>query len=1209
MMPPGRRPCVWPFPPTWPRPRPRNSSKLITDLAGEMKNKRRPENTFLKIDLPDFIAGKGYVLIGPSGQPIHVEEYRRRVEQRILAIAETHPALVAIREGRQPTADQLVDLERLLHNELTGGDIQLSDKTARQAYGVKLDNRLGFLGFVRHVLDLDAMPDYEAVVASSFQDHITRHNYTGDQIRFLRAVQDVFLAKRRLAEADLYEAPLTNFGRNAVERFFTPDEIKDIVALTEQLAALRQPCSPIRNSAPRSKPSGTSSGPAASPIRSTPSNSFPILLFLKQLDEREQDAERAARCAARSSSRSFHRAPKLRWSHWSQLPAEKALKHVKEKVFPFLKNLGDKAGSFGEQMANAEFKINKPSLLIEACRAIEGMDISGQNQDVQGDLYEYLLGKLNTAGTNGQFRTPRHIIRMMVKMLDPRPGERVCDPAAGTCGFLVNAWQHLLETHTDPRDLTYDEEGWPHGLTGSRLGNARNGTSAQTRAFTGYDSDSGMTMLRIGSMNLMLHGLTSPRFRYTDTLSKAFNEERAYDIVLANPPFKGAIDAADVNPSLPAKCKKTEILFLHLFLRLLENGGRAAVIVPDGVLFGSSNAHVEIRKKLIEENRLDGVVSMPSGVFRPYAGVSTAVLLVHQGRSHRAHLVLRHGARRLLARRQAPARAGERHPRPAGLLAAPARREVPEEARRPPGRPAKADRPAQGGPPRTPCHHPPAEVRGSGGRVPIGRGPGEAEPTRPAPPARRPKPNWRSSESADRPAGKGNQPARPPVLGDQGASGRQEIRPLRQPLPAGRTGRSLLRKARRHAGADAATRHVYGCCGERNRKGTEMKVEPIGNLVGHVTQCQPAKLGRESITYLDISSVDRETKRIVAPERIAVGSAPSRARQQVYADDVLISTVRPNLNAVAVVPRQFDGEVASTGFCVLRPSKDRVCPQYLFYFAQTDRFVSHLTRISTGATYPAVTDNDVLETRIPLPGLSEQRRIAGQLEQADRLRRTRRYALELSDTFLPAAFLQLFGDPISNPRKWKSCYLGDVLLSAQDGPHVSPEYCERGIPFLSTRNVRPGELVWEDMKYISLKDAQVQWRKVKPEKGDVLYTKGGTTGMAKSVDFDQEVAVWVHIAVLKLRKELVVPLWLENMLNSRFCYQQSQSLTFGIVNRDLGLKRMPSICIYLPPVPMQEQFAKLVARHEHLRAVQREALCQAEHLFQSLLHRAFSRES
>jgi type I restriction enzyme M protein len=258
------------------------------------------------------------------------------------------------------------------------------------------------------------------------------------------------------------------------------------------------------------------------------------------------------------------------------------------------------------------------------------MQISAQNQDVQGDLYEYLLGKLNTAGQNGQFRTPRHIIRMMVQMRAPRPGERICDPAAGTCGFLVNAWQHLLETHTDPRDITYDEEGYPHGLTGSKLTKDEYEFS-QTKALTGFDSDSGMTMLRIGSMNLMLHGIAAPNFRYTDTLSKAFNEERAYDVVLANPPFKGAIDAADVNPTLPVRCKKTEILFLHLFLRLLENGGRAAVIVPDGVLFGSSNAHVDIRKKIIEDNCLDAVVSMPSGVFRPYAGVSTAVLLFTKG--------------------------------------------------------------------------------------------------------------------------------------------------------------------------------------------------------------------------------------------------------------------------------------------------------------------------------------------------------------------------------------------------------------------------------------------------------------------------------------------------------------------------------------------------------------------------------------------------
>jgi type I restriction enzyme M protein len=369
------------------------------------------------------------------------------------------------------------------------------------------------------------------------------------------------------------------------------------------------------------------SGGLSNPLDAIEQLSF--LLFLKQLDEREEDAERAAKHRGQTFEPLFPKTDeghRLRWRYWSNLPADEALRQVKEGVFPFLKSLGSQAGSFGEHMANAEFKINKPALLIEACHAIEAMDISGQNQDVQGDLYEYLLSRLNTAGTNGQFRTPRHIIRMMVKLVDPQPGERICDPAAGTCGFLVNAWQHIVETHTNPEDLSFDVEGWPHGLTGTRL-TQNQWDFAQTKAFTGYDSDSGMTMLRLGSMNLILHGITSPTFRYADTLSKAFNEEKMYDVVLANPPFKGAIDSTDVNPSLPSSVKKTEILFLHLFVRLLENGGRAAVIVPDGVLFGNSNAHREIRKTIVDENRLDGVVSMPSGVFRPYAGVSTAVLV------------------------------------------------------------------------------------------------------------------------------------------------------------------------------------------------------------------------------------------------------------------------------------------------------------------------------------------------------------------------------------------------------------------------------------------------------------------------------------------------------------------------------------------------------------------------------------------------------
>lgn len=356
---------------------------------------------------------------------------------------------------------------------------------------------------------------------------------------------------------------------------------------------------------------------------------FSYLLFLKRIDDEEKQRQRLAGLRGQEFQPLFAD-KELSWDYWTNLPADKALKHVKERVFPELKKIGSAGSSFELQMQNAEFKINKPPLLIEVCKAINEMQISSQNQDVQGDLYEYLLSHLSIAGRGGQFRTPRHIIRMMVRMIDPKVGERICDPAAGTGGFLVNAYQHILEKNTSEEILEYDDEGMPHNLAGDLL-DERGERFLQTEAITGLDSDSGMTMLRIGSMNLMLHGIRHPNFHYQDTLSKAYTEERRYDVVLANPPFKGAMDSSSVGEGLPANVKKTEILFLHLFLRVLEMGGRCAAIVPDGVLFGSSKAHVEARKRLIEQNRLEAVVSMPSGVFKPYAGVSTAVLVFTKG--------------------------------------------------------------------------------------------------------------------------------------------------------------------------------------------------------------------------------------------------------------------------------------------------------------------------------------------------------------------------------------------------------------------------------------------------------------------------------------------------------------------------------------------------------------------------------------------------
>lgn len=320
---------------------------------------------------------------------------------------------------------------------------------------------------------------------------------------------------------------------------------------------------------------------------------------------------------------------KLRWSYWTNLPGEEMLSFVRDVVFDFLRNLGSDTSTFTQYMQDAVCIIPKASLLQEATKIIEDLHISEQNADVQGDIYEYLLSQLSTSGKNGQFRTPRHIIRMMAEMVNPKIGERICDPAAGSAGFLVAAYEHILAQNTSPEILSIDEEGKAHNLIGDLITDAKLHRFLKSHAINGFDND--ISMVRIGAMNLMLHGIDHPNFRYSDALSKAFDDKNKYDVILANPPFKGSIDESDMNARFKTKTHKTELLFIELIYDLLVMGGRAAVIVPDGVLFGSSNAHVDVRKILVDKCQLQGIVSMPSGVFKPYAGVSTAILFFTKG--------------------------------------------------------------------------------------------------------------------------------------------------------------------------------------------------------------------------------------------------------------------------------------------------------------------------------------------------------------------------------------------------------------------------------------------------------------------------------------------------------------------------------------------------------------------------------------------------
>jgi type I restriction enzyme M protein len=342
------------------------------------------------------------------------------------------------------------------------------------------------------------------------------------------------------------------------------------------------------------------------------------LLFLKRLDDLHTlEENKAARLKLKKLERRVFPAgndPKgrayedLRWSRFKHFEAKEMFEVVNDHVFPFLRTLGGDDSTYAHHMKDARFTIPTPGLLAKVVDMIDGVPM--EDRDTKGDLYEYMLGKIASAGQNGQFRTPRHIIQLMVELVRPVPTDIMCDPAGGTCGFPVAVGEYLRRHHPELLRDAKLKAHFHHGL------------------FHAFDFDT--TMLRIGSMNMLLHGVENPDIRYRDSLSEDHaGEEEKYTLVLANPPFAGSLDYENCAKDLQqiVKTKKTELLFLALFLRLLKPGGRAAVIVPDGVLFGSSNAHKTLRKILVEEQKLDAVISLPGGVFKPYAGVSTAILL------------------------------------------------------------------------------------------------------------------------------------------------------------------------------------------------------------------------------------------------------------------------------------------------------------------------------------------------------------------------------------------------------------------------------------------------------------------------------------------------------------------------------------------------------------------------------------------------------
>jgi type I restriction enzyme M protein len=378
------------------------------------------------------------------------------------------------------------------------------------------------------------------------------------------------------------------------------------------------------------------------------------LLFMKKLDDmeakREKDADFTGEKYVSRFSGKF-KIPgtsdsidkkELRWSEFKRKPAEEMLLHVQMKVFPFLKTIQTNdsvEGLFTKHMANAVFIMPKASLLVSAIQIVEeifleierdAMEGGHAFQDIQGDVYEMLLGEIATAGKNGQFRTPRHLIKLMTELVAPQLGQKMADPSSGTGGFILGYYEYILTDLTrrkNPKKLKKDEDGFERAAISSYL--TPDVKKILEQCMVGYDIDT--TMVRLGLMNLMMHGIDNPNIDYKDTLSKSYNEDGEYDIIMANPPFTGSIDKGDINEGLKIPTTKTELLFVERIYNMLKMGGTAAVVVPSGVIQNSGKAFESLRKLVIEKAELKAVIAVPSGVFKPYAGVSTAILIFTKG--------------------------------------------------------------------------------------------------------------------------------------------------------------------------------------------------------------------------------------------------------------------------------------------------------------------------------------------------------------------------------------------------------------------------------------------------------------------------------------------------------------------------------------------------------------------------------------------------
>jgi len=716
---------------------------------------------------------------------------------------------------------------------------------------------------------------------------------------------------------------------------------------------------------------------------------------------------------------------------------------------------------FRDIFKNVYLPYRDPETLKSFLKIIDGFCYD--HSERLGDAFEYLLSVLGSQGDAGQFRTPRHIIDFMVKVVDPKKTDIVLDPACGTAGFLISSWKHILKANTSAKGhstLTPDDR--------ERL--AKN--------FIGYDISP--DMVRLSLVNLYLHGFADPHIAEYDSLTSQERWNEHADVILANPPFMSPKGGIKPHNRFSVQSKRSEVLFVDYMAEHLSANGRAGIIVPEGIIFQSQTAYKKLRKMLLEQS-LVAVVSLPAGLFQPYSGVKTSILILDKSLAKKSRSIgffkISNDGFGLGAQR----RPIEKNDMPQ------VQAEIAEYLRR-----------------------------------------------------------LRAGESLE---------DFQPTLG------------------------LIVNREKVAAGGG------YNLSGERYREGAVALSEYPHVTLGEVCEINPDTANPAELypaayfNYIDISCVENESGKFLGPTKTDTNEAPSRARRAVKEGDVLLSTVRPNLKAFALLTEVPDRAVASTGFTVLRARADRLIPGFLINVLRDDRSVAQMVGMAGKGAYPSINQKDVASLQIPLPPLDVQKEIVAEIDGYQKVIDGARAVL---DNYRPH---------ISIDQGWSTFELSEVTSKITDGAHFTPTYTDTGVPFLRVTDITGSNA---SKKFIPRGEHEELIKRCRPERGDVLYSKNGTIGIAKLIDWDWEFSIFVSLCLIKPRKDLLDPHYLACFLNSDAAYAQATARSKSGTVTNLHLVDIKTIEIPLPPLATQQAIVAEIEAEQALVAANRELIARFE---------------